>query len=199
MSSGTVAGQTLLATTSGNVTGIVAVANGGTGVNASTTAANLVFASPNGASGAPTFRALVASDLPAGSSTPAILSGTCSGTATSGASLGVFGLGEISALTCTVTTTAATHRGMLMPSAGTLKNLRVLVGTTGVNPNSGAFTVVVNNTSTALTCTVGSSGTTCNDTTHTAAVNAGDEVTVFFTTKNIGETLADVRVSLEKQ
>jgi hypothetical protein len=60
-----ITGSAATATTAGNVSGIVAVANGGTGV--STTAANLVFASPNGASGAPTFRALVAADLPGAS------------------------------------------------------------------------------------------------------------------------------------
>jgi hypothetical protein len=134
----------------------------------------------------------------AGASTPAILGGTCSGTAASQASIGLLGLGEVSALTCTVNTTQTTHRGMVMPSAGTLKNLRVLTGTGGSNNgNSGNFKVVVNTTLTAITCQTGN-GTTCNDTTHTASVNAGDEVTVFFTTAN-GETLADVRISLEKQ
>ncbi len=60
------------ATTAGNVTGIVAVANGGTGVNSSATAANQIFASPNGASGAPTFRAMTAADLPAPQNTRTI-------------------------------------------------------------------------------------------------------------------------------
>jgi trimeric autotransporter adhesin len=60
------------ATTAGNVTGIVSVANGGTGVNATTTAANQVFASPNGSTGAPGFRALAAADLPAPQNTRAI-------------------------------------------------------------------------------------------------------------------------------
>jgi hypothetical protein len=60
------------ATTAGNVTGIVAVPNGGTGVNASTTAANLVFASPSGATGSPTFRPMTAADLPAPQNTRTI-------------------------------------------------------------------------------------------------------------------------------
>ena len=49
--------------TAGNVTGIVGVANGGTGVNS--TSANTVFAGPSsGSAAAPTFRALVIADLP---------------------------------------------------------------------------------------------------------------------------------------
>ena len=45
-----------------NVTGIVAVANGGTGV--ATSLANRFFATPNGSAGAPSFRAIVAADVP---------------------------------------------------------------------------------------------------------------------------------------
>ncbi len=45
-----------------NLTGIVSVVNGGTGVSAA--GANLVFATPNGAAGAPGFRSIVAADLP---------------------------------------------------------------------------------------------------------------------------------------
>jgi hypothetical protein len=45
-----------------NVTGTVAVANGGTGV--ATSLANRFFATPNGSAGAPSFRAIVAADVP---------------------------------------------------------------------------------------------------------------------------------------
>jgi hypothetical protein len=45
------------------VTGILPVANGGTGVNASSIAANSAFISPNGSSGAPTFRTLTTQDV----------------------------------------------------------------------------------------------------------------------------------------
>jgi hypothetical protein len=44
------------------VTGTLPVANGGTGV--STASANFIFASPNGTSGAPSFRSLVSADVP---------------------------------------------------------------------------------------------------------------------------------------
>jgi hypothetical protein len=68
----TSAGTSTSATTAGNVSGIVAVANGGTGVNSSSTAANQIFASPSGASGAPTFRAMASTDLPAPQNTRTI-------------------------------------------------------------------------------------------------------------------------------
>jgi len=53
------------------VTGILPVANGGT--NTATAAANLVFATPDGSTGAPSFRAIVSEDLPGKVSwTPAV-------------------------------------------------------------------------------------------------------------------------------
>jgi hypothetical protein len=58
----------LLAATSMTLgwTGQLAVSRGGTGVDS--TSANFVFAGPNGSSGAPSFRALVAADIPSLSS-----------------------------------------------------------------------------------------------------------------------------------
>jgi hypothetical protein len=55
--------------TASNVTGVVALANGGTGVtNASGVAQNAIFAGPSsGGAGAASWRALAASDLPSGS------------------------------------------------------------------------------------------------------------------------------------
>jgi hypothetical protein len=48
-----------------NVSGIVAAGNGGTGVDSHNTAANLVFAGPaSGSAAAPTFRTLTSADLP---------------------------------------------------------------------------------------------------------------------------------------
>ncbi len=44
------------------VSGLLSVANGGTGINSAS--ANTLFAGPNGSSGAPSFRALVAADIP---------------------------------------------------------------------------------------------------------------------------------------
>jgi hypothetical protein len=47
-----------------NVTGVVAIANGGTGT--ATTTANAFFVGPNGSSGAPSFRIMATADIPAG-------------------------------------------------------------------------------------------------------------------------------------
>jgi len=60
----TSASNTAIAISGSQITsGVVSVANGGTGV--STVAQNLVFAGPTSGTGAPTFRALTISDLPA--------------------------------------------------------------------------------------------------------------------------------------
>lgn len=73
------------------VTGLLPVANGGTG--ASSAAQNLVFASPNGSTGAPAFRALVSSDLPLTGATGAFVNGgNTFGTA---ATLGTNGLNTL--------------------------------------------------------------------------------------------------------
>ena len=47
------------------ITGLLPVANGGTGVNASSITQNFVFAAPSSGAGAPTFRALTSADMPA--------------------------------------------------------------------------------------------------------------------------------------
>ena len=61
-----------------NVTGTVAIANGGTG--AATTSQNFAFIGPTSGSGAPSFRALVAGDIPSLSATYlALTGGTMSG------------------------------------------------------------------------------------------------------------------------
>ena len=91
--------------TASNVTGVVAVANGGTGV--ATTTANFIFAGPSsGSPTAPTFRALTTADIPALSyvtsvalSLPSIItvsgspvtsSGTLTGTLTTQAANAIF-------------------------------------------------------------------------------------------------------------
>jgi len=67
-----VAGSFLQTTAAGGAPSwqaILATTNGGTGVGTGTLPAqNLVFASPSGAAGLPTFRALVSNDLPSGGS-----------------------------------------------------------------------------------------------------------------------------------
>ena len=84
---------------------------------------------------------------------------------------------------------------LLISSAGSLRNLRVKAGAGGVNGSSGVVTLRVNAGNTAVTCTLGT-GTTCTDTANTAAVAAGDRVTISVTTQAV-ETLADVQVAFE--
>lgn len=66
-----------------------------------------------------------------------------------------------------------------VPFAGHIKDLvAVMIGAPGVG-NSVQFTIFVNGSSTALTCTVsGASATTAVDATHSVSVSAGDLVTL---------------------
>jgi hypothetical protein len=91
-----------------NVTGTVAVANGGTGV--ASAAQNTLFAGPTGAAGAPAFRALASSDIPVAQRTRAICyiaggdSGAGLGTTDSQKSFfnNVIGAATVTAATCQV-------------------------------------------------------------------------------------------------
>jgi hypothetical protein len=116
----------------------------------------------------------------------------CNGTASAGTTITMPWPG---AATTACTNTAAALQ-VPVTSATTVKNLRVRCGSGGVNASSGAFALVQNGGSTSLTCTVGT-GTTCNDTTHSVSLSAGDALLVQFTTQ-AGETLANCVVSLEK-
>jgi len=90
--------------TASNVTGVVAVANGGTGV--ATTTANFIFAGPSsGSPAAPTFRALTTADIPA--------LGYGTGTVTSVA----LSLPSIIAVTGSPVTTSGTLTGTLTTQA----------------------------------------------------------------------------------
>lgn len=119
-----------------------------------------------------------------------VFSQACSGTATSATTLALQWFGGA----CTSAATGAQAR---VSNAGTLSNMRVGCGTAGASASSGAFTLRVNGSGTALTCTVGA-GTTCLDTSHTVQVAAGDRLQMIFTTQNT-ETLADCVATWEKQ
>lgn len=128
-------------------------------------------------------------------SNPATFVGTCTGTATSSATLSLFGLGQTGATTCT----SVPQQGVPLPSGGTFRNLSVSCQVGGVNSSSGVFTVwAIGGVPTAITCTVGT-GTSCQDNTHTAAMSAwpAGSVAVVFTTQ-ASETLAGCIASLEK-
>lgn len=114
----------------------------------------------------------------------------CSGTATASSTVYLTWAGG----TCTTTTNP-----LQVPttSAGTAKNLRVRCATGGTNASSGVFTLLQNASGSVLTCTTGT-GTTCNDTTHTVSLAAGDTLLVQFTTQT-AETLANCAASFEVQ
>ncbi len=134
--------------------------------------------------------------LPTATGTLGELSGSqtffqaCSGTANSSTTLGM----QFVPGACTSSSTAVQ---LPVASAGTLTNLRVRCGTGGKVAGSGVFTLNKNGAGSALTCTVGT-GTTCNDTTHSVSVAAGDTMQMVFTTQAT-ETLADCAASWEKQ
>lgn len=119
-----------------------------------------------------------------------VIAGSCTGTATSSATLGLFGAGNLSTTTCTSTTV---NLGPAM-RAGTLRSLAVTVSTGGVNSSSGVFKVLDNGTATGITCTLGTS-TSCSDATHSATTAVGDIITIEFTTQ-ASETLAGVKASV---
>jgi hypothetical protein len=97
---------------------------------------------------------------------------------------------------CTNSTAAA---GFPMPFSGTLKNLQVVAGTAGHTGTSGVVTVFVGGSGSTITCMVGT-GTSCSDPAHSVQVSAGQTVYVQATTPSMaGETLANLRVSLQLQ
>lgn len=124
---------------------------------------------------------------------PIITNLVCTGTATSSTTLYVKLYG--SACTNTTNTIAGLTR-LLVQRNGTIKNLRVLSGTAGTAANSGIVTIALASTgNTVVTCTVGT-GTSCTDTTHSAAVTASDQIYVSVATQGT-ETLADVLIAFE--
>jgi hypothetical protein len=93
--------------------------------------------------------------------------------------------------TCTGLGTTRTS-GMKL-QAGTLKNLNVNLGTAGKAGD--AVTVEIAGVASAITCTFGT-GTSCSDTTHSAAITAGQVVTIKVVT-GASETAANINVSCE--
>jgi hypothetical protein len=143
------------------------------------------------ADAAPTCASVTNAMLGSASYTKAVFVATCSGTATSSATLWLFPIGQISALTCTVTTATS---GIPMTTAGTIKNLRFQAGTAGKAGD--AVTIMKNASATGMpTCTY-ATATTCSDTTTSGTVAAGDLITVKITTTGT-DTTANVHVSFE--
>ncbi len=98
---------------------------------------------------------------------------------------------------CSGATTAS--GGIMIALAGTISNLQVsssavVTGGTGKD----VLTVLKNGTTSGITCTITGAAATCADTTHTAAVAAGDLLTFQFVTAT-SDTAANVTVAISKQ
>lgn len=72
-----------------------------------------------------------------------------------------------------------TNRRNVIPTGGTIKNLYVKLSAAPGAGTTRVFTLYLNGSPSALTCTVsGGAATTANDSTHTVTVAAGDEVSL---------------------
>lgn len=125
-----------------NITGIAAVSHGGTGVDASSTTAKYFFAAPNGSAGAPSFRAIVASDIPTLNQNTTGSSGSCTGNAAYASAVTLTADNSTNATNYPLFTNAAT--GNLSPRTDT--------GFT-YNPSTGRLAVAVMNIGTSAPAT----------------------------------------------
>ena len=125
-----------------------------------------------------------------------LISGYCTGTATSSSTLSLYSVGAGGA---TCGNAPSRFYAPLMNRAGTASKLYARCGTAGVSSSSGVFTVMYSTapngtlTSTGITCTMGT-GNTCTDSTDTYAYTAGTLLAVQFTTQAT-ETLANCQAS----
>lgn len=168
------------------ITTPVSVANGGTGATTLTnhgvllgqTTSAIVATSAgssgqvltsNGASADPTFQAATGGSVPFITGTVFCTTGAWSGT--------IFG--PITGSGGTNCGDAGAARASAIPGSYTAKNMYVAVfdasdiAKTICASCTIAVTLVLNSSDQALTCTVGNSASSCNDTTHTVAVTAG--------------------------
>jgi len=125
-------------------------------------------------------------------STPAILSGYCGGTATTGP--GVFflyGLGQVALSDCGGT---SAQDGLPIPSQGKLRNLRVA----DLGSGGETLSILVNGIPSTLSCVVDLNTKTCSDTTHVVSVLAGDLVAVQVSLAS-SQYASQLRVTMEKQ
>ena len=116
-----------------------------------------------------------------------MLQGTCIGTASSSATLGLYNLGQTTTRNCTSTTV---DQGAVMRRDGILSNLSAKAGSGGRISGSGVVTVLKNNVATILTCTLGTS-LSCVDSTNIVPFVKGDVISIQFSTQS-AESLANV-------
>lgn len=122
--------------------------------------------------------------------------GTCASTTQQ---LGISGCGTAVATAVTnalmvggcatpVATANSGQRQVLAASTGTFSNLYASQSTTPSSATTSVYTLVVNSSNTAVTCTIAAGATTCNDTTHTAAITAGQAYWITVNNTSTGST-----------
>ena len=127
-----------------------------------------------------------------------MLTGSCQGTATSSATLGLYGLGQFANPACTSTVVNLGVPVFQVPLSGSINGLRCTATHAGVSASSGVVTVLKNNSTTVtsgpITCTIGT-GTSCTDVAHYDIPAVGDVYSIKFTTQG-SEVLAGVQCTL---
>ncbi len=117
------------------------------------------------------------------------VAGSCTGTASSSLTIGLYGTGPQTTTTTTCTATPI-GSGIVMDHAGTIAYLQVSYSAAGV---AGDTVVVLDNNSalgTSITCAP-TAGTSCSDMAHTDSFAAGDRISIEVNT-GVAETLANV-------
>ena len=93
---------------------------------------------------------------------------------------------------CNVTIAASVAAPI--PATCTAQKMYVNAGAAGANSGSGVVTLYHNGSASTLTCTLGT-GLTCNDTTHTVSITAGDTYYIGVLTNATGDTTASLKVA----
>lgn len=126
---------------------------------------------------------------------PDVFVGTCRGTASSSATLGLYGMGQFATTACTSTTTNLGRIVTTVPLSGFVHDLQVNAGTGCKSGNTCVFTLLKNGSATALTCSMTAGAAFCQDVAHNDVPAAGDTYSIQFTT-GATETLANVTATL---
>jgi hypothetical protein len=168
-----------------NVTGTVAVANGGTGQTAALVQGGVIYSASTTAQGSTALGTEGEILQSSGTGTPVWVSGgtmmfagnTNNVNANTGSTTFYPVMGTISGTAVTTSTSAGTRT--LISRAGTITNLYVKSSTNPGSGNSYAITIRKNGSSTTVTATIsGGSATSANYTTNSFTVAAGDEIEI---------------------
>jgi hypothetical protein len=100
--------------------------------------------------------------------------------ATASYHLRAFAAGTAAAAACNVTDSVANFNRKIIPRAALLRNLSCAVSSAPGGSDTAVFTAKVNTAATGVTCTITGAATTCADTTNTAAVTAGGQVSILY-------------------